>query len=68
MQSQINEHLARALIAERTRTAAREGALHRPPPGRVRARAALALITLAGRLDHEHARRAERRPWSADAR
>ena len=67
MQSQINEHLARALTEDRTRSA--RGAEHRhPPPGRMRIRAALVLVALADRLDHEHARRAAGTRWSANAR
>ena len=68
MQSQINEHLAHALVAERTRRASNDAEHHHPPPGRVRVRAALALIALAGRLDHEHTRRAQHGPWSAHLR
>ena len=68
MQSQINAHLAQALSAELTRNASHDAARHRPPPGRVRVRAALALIALAGRLDHEHTRRAHGGPRSADIR
>ena len=68
MQSQINEHVAHALIAERTRRASLDGEHHHPAPGRVLVRAALALIALAGRLDHEHARRAAQGSWSANAR
>ena len=68
MQSQINEHLAHALITERARAASSAAAAFHPPPGRVRVRAALALIALAGRLDHEQARRAQPTGWSPTAR
>ena len=68
MQSQIHEHVAHALNAERARTASHEHIDHHPPPGRVRVRAALALIALAGRLDHEHIRRANGGSWSANVR
>ena len=68
MQSQIHEHVAHALNAERARAAAHGPIDHQPPPGRVRVRAALALIALAGRLDHEHIRRANGGSWSANVR
>ncbi len=68
MQSQIHEHVAHALITERARTGPHDHIDHQPPPGRVRVRAALALIALAGRLDHEHIRRAHGGSWSANVR
>jgi hypothetical protein len=58
MHSKIHEHLGRADAASRRRPG--EGHVPRPtpPPGRLRGTAALALASLAGRLDRERARRA----------
>lgn len=58
MHSRINEHFVQASAAERARPDAVHVPRKAPPPGRLRGSAALALASLAGRLDRERAKRA----------
>ncbi|MCU0257805.1 MAG: hypothetical protein MUC84_04665 [Solirubrobacteraceae bacterium] len=58
MYSKIHEHHARESADQRARRAAVHVPRPAPPPGRLRGMAALALASLAGRLDRERARRA----------
>ena len=58
MDTRIHEHLVQATAPERGRPDAVHVPRKPPPPGRLRGSAALALASLAGRLDRERAKRA----------
>ncbi len=58
MDTRIHEHVVQAHAAERGRRDAVHVPRSAPPPGRLRGSAALALASLAGRLDRERAKRA----------